>query len=144
MGTTSFFNKKMNHFPSGWMLLLAFFLLGTFLSFSQTTIWSENFNSYANDTQNGTATGPSSSSWTTNGGNKLSVINNSLRGRNLDAGRTWQVNPIDITGYDYIGFSMDTWVDDPNDMENGRGPVFHNVSNQMRVDRDFHWTDHQK
>jgi len=119
MGTTSFFNKKMNHFPSGWMLLLAFFLLGTFLSFSQTTIWSENFNSYANDTQNGTATGPSSSSWTTNGGNKLSVINNSLRGRNLDAGRTWQVNPIDITGYDYIGFSMDTWVDDPNDMENG-------------------------
>ena len=118
MGTTSFFNKKMNHFPSGWMLLLAFFLLGTFLSFSQTTIWSENF-TYGNGTENGTATGPSLSSWTTNGGNKLSVINNSLRGRNLDAGRTWQVNPIDITGYDYIGFSMDTWVDDPNDMENG-------------------------
>lgn len=118
MGTTSFFNKKMNHFPSGWMLLLAFFLLGTFLSFSQTTIWSENF-TYGNGTENGTATGPSLSSWTTNGGNKLSVINNSLRGRNLDAGRTWQVNPIDISGYDYIGFSMDTWVDDPNDMENG-------------------------
>ncbi|MBO0355011.1 hypothetical protein J0656_13390 [Muricauda ruestringensis] len=109
----------MNHFPSGWMLLLAFFLLGTFLSFSQTTIWSENFNSYANDTQNGTATGPSSSSWTTNGGNRLSVRNNSLRGSNLDAQRTWQVNPIDITGYDYINFSMDTWVDDPDDMENG-------------------------
>ena len=44
---------------------------------------------------------------------------NRLRGRNLDAEGIWQVNPIDITGYDFIGFSMDTWVDDPNEMENG-------------------------
>jgi len=109
----------MNHFPNGWMLILAFFLLGTFLSFSQTTtIWSENF-SYGNNTQNGTATGPASSSWTTDRGNRLSVRNNALRARNLGSEGTWQVNPIDITGYDFVSFSMDTWVDDPNDMENG-------------------------
>tara|TARA_Y100001933_G_scaffold263505_3_gene325272 strand:- start:360 stop:3737 length:3378 start_codon:yes stop_codon:yes gene_type:complete len=109
----------MNHYPTGWMLLLAFFLLGTFLSFAQTTIWSEDFDSYSNNTQSGTATGSSSSSWTTDRGNRLSVRNNTLRGRNLGSEGTWEVNPIDITGYDFISFSMDTWVNNQNQMENG-------------------------
>ena len=119
MGTTLFLRKKMNHFPNGWMLILAFFLLGTFLSFSQTTtIWSENFN-YGNGISSGTSSGPSASNWNTTGGSKLSVNSNRLRGRNLDAERTWQVSPINISGYDFISFSMDTWVGDPSEMENG-------------------------
>ncbi|NVN17900.1 hypothetical protein GUA46_06065 [Muricauda sp. HICW] len=119
MGTTSFFNKKMNHFPSEWMLILAFFLLGTFLSFSQTTIWSENFNSYSDNIQSGTATGPSATGWTTNLGNRLSVNNNALRGRNLDAEGIWQVNPIDISSYDFVSFRMETRVNDQSQMDNG-------------------------
>ncbi len=101
------------------LLALGFiFFLGTTVSFSQTTLWSENF-SYGNGTENGTGTGPSASTWSTNRGGRLSVRSNRLRGRNLDAEGIWQVNSIDITGYDFIGFSMDTWVDDPNAMENG-------------------------
>ncbi|MCK0160754.1 PA14 domain-containing protein [Allomuricauda sp. F6463D] len=119
MYITSFYKKKMNHFPNKWMFILAFFLLGTFLSFAQTTIWSENFDSYNNNTQSGTATGSSSTSWTTNQGNKLSVRNNALRGRNLGSEGTWEINSIDITGYDFISFSMDTRVNNQNQMDNG-------------------------
>ncbi|WP_293296675.1 PA14 domain-containing protein [Allomuricauda sp.] len=119
MGTTSVSKKKMNHFPTGWMLILAFFLLGTFFSFSQTTIWSENFDSYSNNTQSGTATGPSSSNWTTDRGNNLSVRSNALRGRNVGSEGTWAVSPIDISGYGFISFSLDTWVNNQSQMENG-------------------------
>lgn len=119
MGTTSVSKKKMNHFPTGWMLILAFFLLGTFFSFSQTTIWSENFDSYSNNTQSGTATGPSSSNWTTDRGNNLSVRSNALRGRNVGSEGTWAVSPIDISSYGFISFSLDTWVNNQSQMENG-------------------------
>ncbi|AEM70885.1 C-type lectin domain protein [Allomuricauda ruestringensis DSM 13258] len=116
MGTTSFFDKKMNHFPNGWMLIIAFFLLGTFLSFSQTTIWSENF-SYNNNTQSGTASGPSASDWTTDRGNSLSVRSNELRARNLGEEGVWQTDPINIYGYTEVSFSMETWVNDEDDMD---------------------------
>ncbi|MBA4745836.1 MAG: hypothetical protein H2058_11320 [Muricauda sp.] len=116
MGTTSFFDKKMNHFPNGWMLIIAFFLLGTFLSFSQTTIWSESF-SYNNNTQSGTASGPSASDWTTNRGNRLSVRSNELRANNLDGEGVWQTDPINIYGYTEVSFSMATWVNNGGDMD---------------------------
>ncbi|THV58874.1 hypothetical protein EZV76_11460 [Flagellimonas alvinocaridis] len=99
-------------------LFFFLFLLGVTPIFSQTTLWSENF-SYGNGTENGTASGPSASDWTTNRGGRLSVRNNTLRGRNLDSQGTWQTDPIDITGYDFISFSMDTWVDDEDEMDNG-------------------------
>lgn len=117
MGTTSVSKKKLNHFPIGWMLLLAFFLLGTFFSFSQTTIWSENFNSYSNNTRSGTATGPLGTDWNTNLGDRLSTRNSALRGRNLDNQGIWLVNAINISGYDFVSFSMDTYVDDEDEME---------------------------
>jgi hypothetical protein len=118
MASTSFFNTKKNHYPIRWMLIFALFLLGTTLSFAQTTLWSENFNSYGNNTSSGTATGASGSGWTTNLGNRLSVNNNRLRGRNLDAEGIWQTSTINISGYDVISFSMDTWVDDEDEMDN--------------------------
>ncbi|MEC8832477.1 MAG: PA14 domain-containing protein, partial [Bacteroidota bacterium] len=106
MGTTSLFSKKMNHFPKGWMLILAFFLLGTFLSFSQTTIWSENFN-YTNNTASGTATGPSRSSWTLSNSGRLNIQNNQIEGTNLDSESTFLIDPINIYGYTSVNFSMD-------------------------------------
>ena len=109
MGTTSLFNKKMNHFPIGWMLMLAFFLLGTFLSFSQTTIWSENFNSYPNGTENGTATGPSASGWTTTLTGDVWVQNSRIEANHLPSNTegVWQTNSINIYGYDSVSFSLD-------------------------------------
>ncbi|USD23999.1 PA14 domain-containing protein [Flagellimonas marinaquae] len=107
MGTTSVSKKKMNHFPTGWMLILAFFLLGTFFSFSQTTIWSENFDSYPNGTENGTATGPSSSGWTTTLTGDVWVQDNRIEANNLNAEGIWQTNPININGYESVNFSFD-------------------------------------
>lgn len=118
MASTSFFNTKKNHYPLRWMLFFALFLLGTTLSFAQTTLWSENFNNYSNGTENGTATGASGSTWSTNRGNRLSTRNNALRARNLDAEGTWETSTINISGYDVISFSMDTWVDDEDEMDN--------------------------
>lgn len=96
----------MNHFPNGWMLILAFFLLGTFLSFSQTTIWTENF-TYANGTENGTATGPSASGWTTTLTGDVWVQGNRLEANNLPSEGIWQTNPINIYGYESVNFSLD-------------------------------------
>ncbi|MFC4218779.1 PA14 domain-containing protein [Flagellimonas marina] len=118
MTSTLFTEEIAPRISKGHKALLVFFLWGTFLSFSQTTLWSENF-TYDNNTSSGTATGASASGWTTNLGNRLSVRNNTLRGRNLDAEGTWATNPISISGYDFVSFSMDTWVDDEDEMDNG-------------------------
>ncbi|MEC7264553.1 MAG: PA14 domain-containing protein [Bacteroidota bacterium] len=119
MTSTLFVKGISPKISNGHKALLAFFLWGTFLSFSQTTLWSENF-TYSNGTTSGTATGPSASSWNTTSGSALSVRTNELRARNLGGTGTWQVNPIDITGYSFISFSMDTRVNDPNQMDNGQ------------------------
>lgn len=120
MNSTTLAKERNPRFFNGQRaLLICFFLWGTLLSFSQTTIWSETF-TYGNGTTSGTATGPSASSWTTDRGNSLSVRSNELRGRNLGGMGTWQVAPIDITGYDFISFSLDTRVDDPNRMDDGQ------------------------
>jgi hypothetical protein len=118
MTSTLFTEEIAPRISKGHKALLVFFLWGTFLSFSQTTLWSENF-TYDNNTSSGTATGASASGWTTNLGNRLSVRNNTLRGRNLDAEGTWATNTISISGYDFVSFSMDTWVDDEDEMDNG-------------------------
>lgn len=86
---------------------MAFFLLGTFFSFSQTTIWSENFDSYPNGTENGTATGPSSSGWTTTLTGDVWVQDNRIEANNLNAEGIWQTNPININGYESVNFSFD-------------------------------------
>ncbi|MEC3964407.1 PA14 domain-containing protein [Flagellimonas halotolerans] len=117
MGTTSFFDKKMNHFPNGWMLIIAFFLLGTFLSFSQTTIWSESF-SYPDETSNGTATGPSNTNWSSNNPGRLRVIDNGLEGKNLGTESIFQTGPINIYGYTAVDFSMNATVFQANRFEN--------------------------
>ena len=119
MTSTLFVKGRYPKISNGYKALLVFFLWGTFLSFSQTTLWSENF-TYGNGTTSGTASGPSASSWTTTSGSALSVRSNELRARNLGGTGTWQVNSIDITGYSFISFSMDTRVNDPSQMDDGQ------------------------
>ncbi|MEW2920182.1 PA14 domain-containing protein [Muricauda sp. ANG21] len=87
--------------------LLAFFLWGTCLSFSQTTIWSENFNSYANGTENGTASGPSATAWTTTLTGAVWVQSNRIEANNLGTEGIWQTNAINIYGYTSVSFSLD-------------------------------------
>ena len=119
MTSNLFVKGKTPKISNGHRALLVFFLWGTLLSFSQTTLWSENFNSYSNGTENGTASGPSSSDWTTNRPGRLYVQNNRLDGSNLDAVSTWQTDPINIYGYTSISFSLDAWVNSANNFEQG-------------------------
>ncbi|WP_159076436.1 PA14 domain-containing protein [Flagellimonas amoyensis] len=120
MGICSISGRSARGFAIGRIVFFVFFLQGTLSLFSQTTLWSETF-TYSNNTQNGTATGPSATSWTTNKGNSsLSVQGNELRGRNLGSEGTWQVNPIDISGYSFVSFRMNTRVNNPGQMEDGQ------------------------
>lgn len=89
------------------MVLIAFFFLGTMVTFSQTSIWSENFNSYGNGTENGTATGPSASGWTTTFTGNVWVQGNRIEANNLGTEGIWQTNPINIYGYESVNFSLD-------------------------------------
>lgn len=92
------------------LLLLALVLLASTVSFSQTTIWSEDFSSYANGVQTGAGTGTSTASWSTNNGNidvRTSGGNRVLRGSNTTTTSYWTTNPITIAGYSNVTFSLD-------------------------------------
>src|SRR5690606_9765490 len=95
MGMFYYSGRSSHGFAMQKIVLISFFLLGIFSAFSQTTLWSEDF-TYDNGTQSGTASGPSASDWTTNLGNRLSVRNNAIRGRNLRGEGVWQTDPINI------------------------------------------------
>nr|WP_288932431.1 PA14 domain-containing protein [uncultured Allomuricauda sp.] len=107
MGITSNSTWSTKPFTQPGMVLIAFFLLGTMVAFSQTTIWSENFNSYGNGTENGTATGPSSSGWTTTLTGDVWVQGNRIEANNLGTEGIWRTNPINIYGYESVNFSLD-------------------------------------
>ncbi|MCB0371516.1 MAG: hypothetical protein KDD31_00745 [Muricauda sp.] len=107
MGTTSFYDHSGNSWIKTRLALGALFFLGTFFTFSQTTIWSENFNSYSNGTENGTATGPSSSNWTTTLTGDVWVQGSRIEANNLSSEGQWQTNPINIYGYTSVSFSLD-------------------------------------
>ncbi|MEZ4810411.1 MAG: PA14 domain-containing protein [Allomuricauda sp.] len=119
MDLVSFCARLKTGYAVRQLLVLIFFLQGTFLTFSQTTIWSENFNSYADGTTNGTATGPSATTWTTNNSGRLDVRSGVIRGRNLDAESTWQTSSINIYGYTSVSFSMDVSVNNASQFEMG-------------------------
>lgn len=92
-------------------LMLAFFLFASTLSYTQTTIWIEDFSSYANGVQSGAGTGTSTATWSTNDGDvdiQTSSGNKVLRGQDTDnTGAYWTTNPITITGYSNVTFSLD-------------------------------------
>lgn len=77
------------------------------LGYSQTTIWRENFNSYANGTENGTGTGFASQLWTTTITGKVWVQGGRLEATNLGAEGIWQTNAINVFGFESVSFNMD-------------------------------------
>ncbi|WP_421801115.1 PA14 domain-containing protein [Flagellimonas sp.] len=107
MGKTSISTWSIKPFTQPVMVLIAFLFLGTMVTFSQTSIWSENFNSYGNGTENGTATGPSASGWTTTLTGNVWVQGNRIEANNLGTEGIWQTNPINIYGYESVNFSLD-------------------------------------
>lgn len=119
MGIFSDSGRPARGLAIGRSFFIVFFLQGTLSLFSQTTIWSENFNSYADATENGTASGPSASSWTTNRPGRLDVRGGIVRGRDLDTESRWQTNPINIYGYTSVSFSLDAYVNIASNFEQG-------------------------
>ncbi len=92
-------------------VILFILFLGTFAVSGQTTIWSEDFESYTNGTQTGAGTGTSTATWSTNDGDvdvQTSGGSQVLRGQNTDNTTAyWTTNPITITGYANVSFSLD-------------------------------------
>ncbi|ASV28994.1 PA14 domain-containing protein [Maribacter cobaltidurans] len=87
--------------------LLVFSLFFSGLSFGQTTIWSENFNSYANGTENGAGSGFAPQNWTTTITGKVWVQGGRLEATNLGAEGVWQTNAINIFGFESVSFNLD-------------------------------------
>jgi|GEM_PF-1037959 len=87
-------------------LFLVVLLISAF-GYSQTTIWNENFNSYANGTENGIGVGFASQNWTTTITGKVWVQGNRLEATNLAAEGIWQTNTINIFGFESVSFSLD-------------------------------------
>ncbi len=92
-------------------VFLLILFLGSFIVSGQTTIWSEDFESYTNGTQTGNGTGTSTATWSTNdtdinvqasGGSQV------LRGqqtRNTTA--YWTTNTINVSGFALFSISLD-------------------------------------
>jgi len=94
--------------------LILFFILFSTFAFGQTTIWSEDFSGYGIGVQTGAGSGISTATWSTNDGDVdiRTVSGNKLlqgkRTRNTSA--RWTTNPISISGYTNVQFSLDVGV----------------------------------
>lgn len=80
-------------------------LLVSFKTFSQTTIWTDNF-TYPNSTTTGTATGISSSAWTS--GNGAEIRTNRIETRAANANGFWRTGTINIRHLSNINLSFST------------------------------------
>lgn len=84
---------------------LLFFVVLIFIKSSligQTIIWSENFNTYPNGTENGTATGLANTGWTTTLPGEVWVQNSRLEANNTGGEGIWQTDVINIIGLNNI------------------------------------------
>jgi len=94
---------------------------------AQTTIWSEDFNSYANGTITGTGTGTSPVIWNSQAGAAVSgglILASNTRnaaGSTLANPLIWVTNPIDITGYVNVNFSIDVGAFNVGNFEDSGG-----------------------
>ena len=104
------------------MKKLFIFMIGIFTivaTYSQTTIWSENFTSEANNatTGNDDNTTDTGADWTTscsscNKTNEFRVENNKFQVENTDEIATWTSEVITLTGYTNISSSVSIDMDD--------------------------------
>ncbi len=80
---------------------------------AQTTIWSEDFNSYANGTISGTGVGTSPVNWNTqagaavSGGLILAQDTRNVGGSSLANPLVWATQPINIGGFLNVNFNLD-------------------------------------
>ncbi|MGI9546604.1 MAG: thrombospondin type 3 repeat-containing protein, partial [Flavobacteriaceae bacterium] len=94
---------------------------------AQTTIWSEDFNSYANGTITGAGTGTSPVNWNSqvgaavSGGLILASDTRNVAGSTLANPLIWVTNPMDITGYVNVTFSLDVGAFNVANFEDGGG-----------------------
>lgn len=64
---------------------------------SQTTIWADDFNSYANNVVTGTGTGTAPADW--DSGNNVRINNSRIETRNASSNGYWRTQPINVTGF---------------------------------------------
>ena len=94
---------------------------------AQTTIWAEDFNSYANGTITGTGTGTSPVNWNSqagaavSGGLILASNTRNVAGSTLANPLIWVTDPININGYSNVTFSLDVGAFNVANFEDGGG-----------------------
>ncbi len=93
-------SKKSYYSAKGARILMILGLLLFSISMLAQTIWQDNFNSYANGTENGTG-------WTTTLTGDVWIQSSRIEANNLPSEGQWISNPISITGISNIGFSFD-------------------------------------
>jgi hypothetical protein len=93
----------------------------------QTTVWSEDFSTYTNGTISGTGSGASPVNWNSqsgaavSGGAILASNTRNAAGSSLANPLIWTTDPIDISPYTSIDFSLDTGAFNVGDFENTGG-----------------------
>ncbi|MDM9632821.1 gliding motility-associated C-terminal domain-containing protein [Robiginitalea aurantiaca] len=94
---------------------------------AQVTIWNENFNSYPNGTLNGNGNGVSQAGWNSqsgaaiNDGLLLASNTDDVGGSTFSNPIVWVTDPIDISGFTNVRFSLDTGAFDTGEFENSGG-----------------------
>ena len=105
----------------------------------QTTIWSENFSTYTNGTITGTGSGASPVNWNSqsgaavSGGLILASDTRNVAASTLANPLIWVTNPIDISPYTSVDFSLDTGAFNVADFED-TGANQDNFRVQYRID----------
>jgi len=106
---------------------------------AQTTIWAEDFNSYTNGTITGTGTGTSPVNWNSqtgaavNGGLILASNTRNVASSSLANPLIWVTNPIDITSYSNVTFSLDVGAFNVAEFEDSGGSQ-DNFTLEYRID----------
>ncbi len=108
--------------------LLFFCILSlTATAYGQVTVWTEDFSSYSNGTISGAGTGASPAAWNSqtgapvNAGRILASNTRGVASSTLANPLIWVTNPINISAYTNVSFSVDTGAFDPNQFENTGG-----------------------
>ena len=117
--TVKFLNTKT--------LFLLVLLFCGFWSSGQTTIWSENFNSYGDGTTIGLATGTARTQWNSqpgavvNAGRILASDTRNVAGTSLAAPLVWTSNAINISHYTNVSFGLDAGAFNTGDLDASGG-----------------------
>src|SRR5690606_28372246 len=86
--------------------LAALFFAVSLGALAQTTIWEEDFNSYSNNKDSGTASGFAPGTW--NSGNDIRIRSRKIQTRDENDDGFWRTDPINISGFTNLILSFDT------------------------------------